>query len=671
MIKINRLLVLLIILALVGALWVSLQHEAQVQKSSSVEIALDYQDIQYLSHTTGYSTLELLAMAREWGAISLGIGEETLGRLSQEGKITLLSGAELLDSHRLGLGKAPWWDDYQIDPESIYIITENREFFDSLQEQLILKLHDKFTASEPVEGLYLIEVETNLNYARNLTVGIDRQELQEIVDLGYYLVPRISNINLNSQEALENVYCEFQDLTDGRATIFFREEEAAGFPDWQETSAESINKAGFSIAVPEYYPNPPWVGSIARLAGYPVVYAHSNYPGERASSLVNSAVERRIRLLYLNLHPELPDKNYLDNYRAYVTEVARGVKKAGYELGRAESIPVPPISPFFSCLIYLGVVSGGVLLIDNFCSLSSRFKILLLLVGVLPGLAGLIVLGSSGQLFFRQMTGFAAALIFPSLAVISQFVNPYFGCNGKTRPPAAGDGSNLQVFIKSLVILVKMTLISLAGGVLITGILSVPPLLSGLVLFRGVKFSFLLPLFIIGAAILLRYWESERKKKITFKMWLQNMNELLQKPLLLVYLLVLAVLGVLLVIYIGRTGHTAGIKVLDIELKLRDLLSRLLVIRPRLKEFIIGHPAAWLAVYMALKKENRMWVLPLCIAGALGQLSLVNTFCHLVAPFSVSMLRTFHGLWLGSSLGVILVGIFIIIRRKWKRKPVQ
>ncbi len=668
MVKTNKLLILLVILAVLGALWVSVQHDARVQDSRNVEIALDYQDIQYLSYTTGFTTRELLTMAREWGAVSLGVGEKTLLRLSQEGRVTLLTGAELFDNYRLGLETAPWWDDYWINPEAVYILTEDRKIFDSLQEQLVLKLHEKFTASSPADNLYLIEVETNLNYARNLTVGIDRQELQQIVDLGYYLIPRISNINLNTEAALENVYRGFQNIA-GSATVIFRGAETAGFPGWQEASARSITEAGYSIGVLEYYPSPSWLNPIAQKAGYPVVYAHSNYRGEQASSVINSAVERRVRLLYLNLYPDLPDKNYLDKYQAYVTEVARGVEKAGFRPGKAEPISAPPVHPILSCLIYLGVVSGGVLLLDNFHTFSSRFKILLVLLGAFSGLAGLFIPGGARQLFFLQMTGFAAALVFPCLAVISQMVNPYFGYNGKSRQPADGEGSNRRVLIKSLVILVKMTLISLAGAVIITGILSVPPLLSGLVIFRGVKLTFLLPLFIIGAAVLLRYWESERKKKMTLKMWVQNINELFQRPLLCGYLLVLAVMGVLLVIYIGRTGHTAGIIVPEIELKLRDLLSQRLVIRPRLKEFLIGHPVTMLALYLALKKENRIWVLLLCIAGATAQLSLVNTFCHLVAPFSVSILRTFHGLWIGAVSGVILVWAFVMIRRVWKRNP--
>ncbi len=52
-------------------------------------------------------------------------------------------------------------------------------------------------------------------------------------------------------------------------------------------------------------------------------------------------------------------------------------------------------------------------------------------------------------------------------------------------------------------------------------------------------------------------------------------------------------------VYIGRSGHTAGVPVPAIELKLRTFLEQVMYARPQTKEFIIGHPAFLLAT-MAL-----------------------------------------------------------------------
>ncbi len=104
-------------------------------------------------------------------------------------------------------------------------------------------------------------------------------------------------------------------------------------------------------------------------------------------------------------------------------------------------------------------------------------------------------------------------------------------------------------------------------------------------------------------------------------------------------------------IYIGRTGNTSGITVTSFELNVRAGLERLLVARPRTKEFLIGHPAMILAAWAALR-GYRPFVYLLILAGSIGQVSAVNSFEHLRTPFALSLLRGVNGLVLGCAIGV-------------------
>ena len=57
---------------------------------------------------------------------------------------------------------------------------------------------------------------------------------------------------------------------------------------------------------------------------------------------------------------------------------------------------------------------------------------------------------------------------------------------------------------------------------------------------------------------------------------------------------VVAALGAVAWVFVGRSGHTAGVPVPTSELMLRRFLENTMYARPREKEFIIGHPALML-----------------------------------------------------------------------------
>ncbi|NTV53688.1 MAG: hypothetical protein HGA76_11865, partial [Candidatus Firestonebacteria bacterium] len=75
--------------------------------------------------------------------------------------------------------------------------------------------------------------------------------------------------------------------------------------------------------------------------------------------------------------------------------------------------------------------------------------------------------------------------------------------------------------------------------------------------------------------------------------------------------------------------------------------------RPRFKEFMLGYP--WLLLGLGARRleafKSAGWPKLLLVVGLLGPISLINSFCHLHTPLLVSMLRSFHGLWLGTLIG--------------------
>jgi peptidoglycan/LPS O-acetylase OafA/YrhL len=102
------------------------------------------------------------------------------------------------------------------------------------------------------------------------------------------------------------------------------------------------------------------------------------------------------------------------------------------------------------------------------------------------------------------------------------------------------------------------------------------------------------------------------------------------------------------------------------EMKIRSLLDRTLPVRPRTKEFLIGHPAFVLALALWFRGRRR-WAAPLLVVGVVGQVSMLNTFCHVHTPLYLSLVRVVTGLALGAALGWAAFRVIEMVARDGPR----
>lgn len=112
--------------------------------------------------------------------------------------------------------------------------------------------------------------------------------------------------------------------------------------------------------------------------------------------------------------------------------------------------------------------------------------------------------------------------------------------------------------------------------------------------------------------------------------------------------------------YISRSGNSGSAG--ELELQIRALMERILYVRPRTKEFILGYPALFIAYYLYYKTKNK-YSKYILILGAMGTMSTVNTFTHLHTPFLYSLLRSIYGVLFGSIVGIIYILIFKMIKK--------
>ena len=118
------------------------------------------------------------------------------------------------------------------------------------------------------------------------------------------------------------------------------------------------------------------------------------------------------------------------------------------------------------------------------------------------------------------------------------------------------------------------------------------------------------------------------------------------------------------IIYIRRSGHAGNAS--SFELEMRNMLEKLLYVRPRTKEFMLGYPAIFIAYYML--KNNIKYAQYMLILGSIATMSTVNTFTHLHTPIIYSLLRSVYGVILGAIVGLICILIFKQIRRFIKKE---
>lgn len=189
-----------------------------------------------------------------------------------------------------------------------------------------------------------------------------------------------------------------------------------------------------------------------------------------------------------------------------------------------------------------------------------------------------------------------------------------------------------------LIALAALTGWSLAGGLCVSALMSTRTYLLDCAIFAGVKVSLLVPMA-FGCLLLL--WNLRKPLLSTgWKGWLGLAA-------------VGAVLGAVLLVLTTRSGDVAG-GISSLETAFRNWLEYTLYVRPRTKEMLFAVPCVPVFVWACRRKFA-----PLQLLGGAGAIlecvSVINTFCHAVAPLQVSVMRTLLGVGIGLLPGLLAV----------------
>ena len=394
------------------------------------------------------------------------------------------------------------------------------------------------------------------------------------------------------------------------------------------------------------------------------VRVHSIQTGEMAQLDENEAIERfvraaherNIRFCYVRLLTFAGEKRLERNAR-YLSAIEKGILAHDFWMGGglgfgnegmgARRYPETGTPSYLYPLIALGVAAGTVWMLTLLAPLPERAQWRLLALLALA-CVGMVVAGHETG---RKLIALLAGIVFPAAACLYTFPRK----DRLVAPPAVS-----RCMGNALSLLTIASLITGAGIAHVIGLLSTRIFMVHAEQFLGIKAQHAVPLFLVLLAALLggialpkETWEEFKAR--AGRSFRSALNEPARFGTLILFILAIAALALV----VARTGNDAGVGVSGFELKTRAILDRILPVRPRTKEFLVGHPLFVLGVAWWLRGRRKL-ALPCFVAGSLGQVSLLNTFCHIHTPLIVSAWRDIIGLVLGALIGL---AVFWLVER--------
>lgn len=648
-------LVVLSLLVSLPYLWSRWEDEARTYRH--VGVALDLEEWAMLANAHGGDLRALLADVRALGVNLLSLKAPTLGRLELEGALTIHD--PLLSSEPPNGLSLPY------QPGRLYVRVVDGELRESLMIALPLRANPGAVARD---GEF-IAIRGDLETVRALRGTFWSADLALAADLGFGVLLRPANLR-GADPAWQLGVAPGAGFTASPGTVILHQGmEVIGYPDQLEATAEAMRSGGLVLGLLEA----PLQLSLVRLEGlselatlvdYRAVRVHGFSELELKKLLPDDLVDRSLRgvrdrgigVLFLKAIPPAVEQYawsaITEWSMRYYGGLTRDLATQGYTIGAAAASGVSDGG--VPALTGLGGAAGAILillssLLDSLRPGRRLAAVLLLLPLALAPLA-LVARTLGGTGLMREFAAFAAAVTMPAAAIAL----------GARVLGSSGNRAR-----RGLGALGVATLAGLAGGLLVAGTLAGPLYTLEFSYFRGVKVAHLLPSAIVLALGILAWWRNEEGRGLTPSDLARRLGGLATSPLTWGAGAFAVAAAVGLYMILGRSGHTAGFQVSPIEVALRDLFDVRLYARPRFKEILLGHPALLFVAWFGLEPRGRWgWLWALALAGAtIGQVSLVNSFCHIRTPLVVSLVRTLNGVWVGVLLAAAGFAALLLVWR--------
>ena len=663
----NKILLLAIAAGLIAALVIAGQRHAVEIHNQQIDMAIDFDSLKNLSEREGIDFQEILRKFKDAGITSLAIYDTTFEKLTRAGKVIAVFGTDIITNYHSGALNSQLWREAveigAIDPARVYIIGRNLESYNAAKKDLFLRYGEDRVRAFSIGDVEVLEVKAQFGLFMSSPLGFDVDELNTAKKAGFRILARPKNFNQCTPAQVKS----FFEKIDGYpiSEIVFDGPEILGAPNNVDVTAAEMKKHGYKFGMIEHtsqlqFYNQAGMFELAEKLGYNEIARLYAIPkDEQPKLLIETAVnrwattvhERNIRINLLRTYEKpAPGLTLLETNLKYVRETAEKIKSQGYTFGVAGTFDNYFPNNILRALVVIGVAAAAVLylsLISYRVNANKKFQ--LILFAVLAVIAAVpILMGAGGKV--RLLAAFMSANLFPALAVIWQLDRFRFV---HLKSQFEEEFSTVQIIFISVIALLLTSALSMIGAAYLSGALSDVKYFLEFEIFRGIKLTFVLPLILVAVAFLQRFnVVGEVQKNLSA---VEQLKAILNMNVTVKYLLAGVFVILAFVVLIARSGHTSGMPVSGIEIKIRAMLEQFFYARPRSKEIFIGHPAFVMAMAAFLQKFPKSICFVLTIVATIGQSSMVETFAHMRTPIFMSFMRGIDGVLPGALIGAVLV----------------
>ncbi|WP_127135514.1 DUF5693 family protein [Veillonella sp. 3913] len=630
-----------------GLLLVKERHYIEAQQEQ-IENIIDYDGLLRANAYEKRSLGEAIVSAKEAGITALAIYDRTLQKETDAGHIRMYTSNDLERLQITG-----------VQPGTTYIgmIPGKEAYFQEVQDDLLRRLgqnkvHILQTDLGPMLGLALPS-----DSLKDMNLGISRLQAEEVAKLGFHVIVRPTNYKGATVEDVDHVFQRIDGIS-GVTGMIFVGKEALGYPLHVDRTLEQLEKRQIPLVGIEavnqlqYFPQAGFL-EMANANHYKVgrLYTVSKEevrkltPAELIQWFYISDIERNIRYNLFPIYEQgVDNKTALETTLFVAKQVTDKLQARGFTTGEASVYPVYFPNTLLRLLTMTGVISLATLTLGQLVHIRKSYLLGLFALGSIVSV-GIYILTTGTKIM--SAWALVAAISAPVLAMTM-----IFDCWSKRNHTGI---SPWRSTLESVVYLVVAALIAAIGGISIAAMLGSTQFFMEFALFRGVKLTFVAPVLLTAIAYLQRFpiWKGRTISSVSdVKSFI---TEFVQIDIKVYSLLIVGSLAVVAYVFVGRSGHTAGVPVPSWELALRRFLENTMYARPREKEFLIGHPVFMLAAYAVGRRIPMVMHFALSVAAVIGIASMVETFCHLRTPVYMSIARGYDGLLLGIVIGLVAI----------------
>lgn len=640
--QIKILIYIIMAISLAACTFVGVRRVQTENSYKDVEIAMRYSDILRISIEGEVPLEEVLTYLKQQGVTTILAKEMTVASAAEKdyntfkglGEITLVEGYIL---------KFYYPEAIDIKPDSRYIVTENA----AVAEMIYNAYKAKGMELDDVKlgSTYFLEIGEYSSALTTTGIGFDTDNLNLAASLGFTISPQVKNWDDTTPEVMaegtQYLISEIEAL-DNLGAIYFADAKVPAvttesFPEFLED--KQLGFIEFSSNKQEGF------NTLAKKTSdygkdYKVVRLHTLEDAKLSSFTVSDLMERyelalterNIRVFLFKLPGNLDLKTDVEYLESAVTTFKNMAEEAGYIItNQVPDYNLPAIPVVVFILVGLASIMIFILLLA---------EVNLVKTGYVLGILGTI--GYIGLLKLRptlacQLMALFGSIMFPTYAMVK----------GLREQPRDIKGSILA--------LLKICVISFGGTLTIIGCLSRTNFALAIDVFLGVKAAMAVPIVLV--LIYLVYKEHQ----LDYKYY----KGILDKKISYGALIAIGLLGIVLYVYVSRTGNTGTAT--GLERAFRQLLDNVLGVRPRTKEFLIAYPVLLALLYYGYKERYIVAV----IFAVIGPVSLVNTYAHIHTPVMISLIRSAYGIVFGIIIGLTLIGVIKLISKVIKKCQIQ